>query len=154
MATIEYLVGDKKVLDEVKELWEGLNAHHRVNSKHYADFYSSFTFEARKADLLKKTQNGNLRVEIAIDKEIGQNVGYCISSIDEGKIGEIESIYILNDYRGMGIGDRLMKNALDWMDEMGAIKRVVTVATGNEQAFGFYEKFGFYPRRTVLEQAE
>jgi len=38
------------------------------------------------------------------------------------------------------------------MDEMGAVKKVVNVAAGNEQAFDFYKKHGFYPKKTTLEQ--
>ena len=45
-----------------------------------------------------------------------------------------------------------MKKALAWMDEKGAVKKVVAVAAGNEQAFNFYERYGFVPRKTVLEQ--
>lgn len=42
--------------------------------------------------------------------------------------------------------------AITWMDEMGAHTKTVSVAVGNEKAFSFYERFGFYPRKTLLEQ--
>jgi diamine N-acetyltransferase len=38
------------------------------------------------------------------------------------------------------------------MDEHGAERKIIGVAVGNEEAFGFYEKFGFYPRVTILRQ--
>ena len=71
--------------------------------------------------------------------------------MDKDNTGEIDSIFVLQGYR-FGIGEQLMQKGLQWMDEMGAEKIVVNVAAGNEQAFGFYEKHGFYPRRTMLEQ--
>jgi hypothetical protein len=33
-----------------------------------------------------------LRVDVAMDIVTGQNVGYCVSSVDEERTGEIESI--------------------------------------------------------------
>jgi len=32
--------------------------------------------------------------------------------------------------------------------------KIVNVAAGNEQAFGFYERYCFYPRKTILEQVK
>lgn len=55
-------------------------------------------------------------------------------------------------YRGWGLGEKLLSNAIAWMDEMGAHTKTVSVAVGNETAFRFYERFGFYPRKTVMEQ--
>ena len=58
-----------------------------------------------------------MRVDVAMDIVTGQNVGYCVSSVDEERTGEIESIFVASDYRGLGIGDSLMKKALTWMDK-------------------------------------
>ena len=91
--------------------------------------------------------------KIAIcDDEVQICAGYCISSVDKNNTGEIDSIFVLHSCRGLGIGEQLMQKGLQWMDEIGAEKIVVNVAAGNEQAFGFYERYGFYPRRTMLEQ--
>ena len=109
-------------------------------------------FEKRKASLLKKAVNGELRVDIAVDVMTGQNVGYCVSSIDEEKTGEIESIFVASNYRGWGIGDSLMRTVLAWMDEKGTVAKIAEVAVGNEQAFGFYNRYGFFTRKTVLKQ--
>lgn len=65
---------------------------------------------------------------------------------------EMESLYVRENYRGLGLGETLLSNAIAWMDEMGAHTKTVSVAVGNEKAFGFYEHFGFYPRKTQLEQ--
>jgi len=45
-----------------------------------------------------------------------------------------------------------MKEALVWMVAKGTESKIVAVGAGNEQAFGFYMRFGFEPRKTVLEQ--
>jgi len=151
---IYYLQGDEKLLDDVRELWEALNEHHGKNSLHFKDFYHHFSFAVRKADLTKHAQNGSIQVVICFDEAAQLRVGYCIGSVDSDLVGEIESIFVLPDYRGLGIGDELMRKSLQWMDKMGAGKITVNVAAGNEPAFGFYEKYGFYPRRTMLEQVK
>jgi ribosomal protein S18 acetylase RimI-like enzyme len=141
------------VLDTIALLWDALNQHHLRLSKDFKQHYSELTFEKRKDDLLHKAANAELRIDVAVDEASGQNVGYCVSSFDKSKIGEIESIFVNENYRGLGIGDALMKKALAWMDGKCAEKKVVAVAAGNEQAIGFYGRYGFVHRKTVLEQA-
>lgn len=149
---IRYILGDVNLLDDIKGLWEALNEHHKEKSLHFKEFYHKFSFDTRKADLIKQAQKKHIQVVIAFDDEVQICAGYCISSVDNDNTGEIDSIFVLQSYRGFGIGEQLMQKGLQWMDEMGAEKIVVNVAAGNEQAFGFYEKYGFYPRRTMLEQ--
>lgn len=151
---IYFIQGDEKLLDDVRELWEALNEHHGKNSLYFKDFYHQFSFAVRHADLMKHAQNGSIQVFICFDEAAQLRAGYCISSLDNDLVGEIESVFVLPDYRGLGIGEELIRKSLQWMDEMGAGKIVVNVAAGNEQAFGFYEKFGFNPRRIMLEQVK
>jgi ribosomal protein S18 acetylase RimI-like enzyme len=150
--SIYYKQGDEILLDEIKTLWEALNEHHRERSSYFQDFYQQFSFAYRKAGWLKQAQNDRMQVVICFDEAVQLRAGYCISRVDSERVGEIESIFVLPDYRGLGIGEELIRKSLQWMNEMGAEKIVVSVAAGNEQAFGFYEKYGFYPRKTVLEQ--
>jgi ribosomal protein S18 acetylase RimI-like enzyme len=140
---IRYILGDEKLLDDIKELWEALNEHHNEKSLHFKEFYNKFSFDARKADLIKQAQKSHMRVIISFDDAVQKGVGYCISSVDNDNNGEIESIFVLQGYRGFGIGEELMQKGLQWMDEMGAVKKVINVAAGNGQAFGFYERYGF-----------
>ncbi len=93
-----------------------------------------------------------MRVDLAVDEVTGQNVGYGVSSLNREKIGEVESIFVGSNYRGLGIEDSLMKKALCWMDQEGAVTKIVEVASGNEEAFCFYAKYGFLPRKTLLKQ--
>jgi ribosomal protein S18 acetylase RimI-like enzyme len=103
-------------------------------------------WEIRKRDLLKK--NGMIHVDIA--RENDKIIGYCVSTINAEMAGEIDSIYIEKERRRFGIGSVLMKNALKWMDTHKVKRRVISVAAGNEEVFSFYERYGFYPRATIL----
>jgi GNAT superfamily N-acetyltransferase len=149
---IQYLSGGKEMLDSIAPLWKGLNEHHCRLAMVFKPYYKSMTFEKRKSVLLAKTQDGELHVFAALDEACGRPVGYCICSLDKFKVGKIESFFVDAEYRGCGIGDGLIRKALAWMDEKGAVTKIVEVSVGNEQAFGFYANYGFYPRKTMLEQ--
>ncbi len=149
---IKYVSGDETLLDKIEQLWLGLNQQHLESSPDFKSYYQKLTFENRKAFLLQKSQNGALYVELAEDESAGRFVGYCVSSLDKNRVGGIESLYVEAAYRGLGIGDALIKSSLAWMDIKGAETKLVSVAAGNEEAFKFYARYGFRPRRTVLEQ--
>ncbi|MDD3308104.1 MAG: GNAT family N-acetyltransferase, partial [Acetobacterium sp.] len=117
---IIYRSGDESLLDDIRELWEALNQHHRDAAVNFKSHYEKFTFEMRKIKLLEKAKNGQMQIEIAIDQETARNVGYCISRVEFFGDAEMESLYVLENYRGLGIGEKLLSNALVWMDAMGA----------------------------------
>jgi ribosomal protein S18 acetylase RimI-like enzyme len=149
---IKYISGNEDLLNEVRRLWEKLNKHHLRLSPNFKPYYAGMTFPKRNQTFLQKAAKGEMRVDIAVDEAKNRKVGYCISSLDVEQTGEIESIYVLEAYRGMGIGDKLMKSALLWMQTKQAAKKIVIVGAGNEQAFGFYDRYGFRIRKTMLEQ--
>jgi len=91
-------------------------------------------------------------VDLVFNMVTRRCVGYCVSSLSAEKTGEIESIFIEEKYRSQGIGSSLVTRALEWLDTKGSVRNRVSVGDGNEEAWGFYAKFGFYPRMTVLEQ--
>jgi GNAT superfamily N-acetyltransferase len=145
------MVTDQRDLDLVGPLWEKLNEHHRAHSPHHARYFARMTFDLRKKELLEKSSNGTMRIDLAKDGNTEAIVGYCISTVSEKKQGEIESIFIEKDYRLHGIGDNFMKKALAWMDCRAVTKRVIAVVIGNEEAFTFYSRHNFYPRVTILQ---
>ncbi len=150
MANITYISGGKTLLSKIEPLWQQLNQHHLQLSPYFKDYYQKMTFEDRKRIEFQRAWGGEFRVDIAFDGSLP--VGYCLSSIDRWLMGEIDSLFVDSKYREQGIGSTLMRNALAWLTQKGAKKKIVTVTTGNEQAWEFYEQFGFLPRRTLLEQ--
>ena len=105
--------------------------------------------------MLKKAAGGQMRVDIALDVEAdGAAVGYLVSSVSVERVGTVESIFVLEAYRGLGVGDTLMRTALSWMDENSVTEKIIEVTVGNEQVHGFYGRFGFMPRQTLLKQVK
>jgi diamine N-acetyltransferase len=154
MVEIRYVHGDDRMLNEVRGMWEALNLYHCERSAHFKEHYLGMTFQKRKYQLKKKTVGGVMCVDIAVDESTGHSVGYIVSSVNSEKSGEIESVYVEESYRHMGIGSELMKTALAWMDENNAVTKQVEVSVGNDAAWAFYGRFGFLPRKTLLKQVK
>jgi diamine N-acetyltransferase len=151
---MKYIYGDQTTLDQIKTLWEGLNRCMGERSTYFKQHFAAMTFTKRKTELLKKAACGLMRVNVAVDELSGVAVGYLVSSVTSEKIGCVESIFVSETYRGIGVGDKLMRNALAWMEENGAVEKVLEVTVGNEQAYGFYGRYGFLPRQTLLKQVK
>jgi ribosomal protein S18 acetylase RimI-like enzyme len=79
-----------------------------------------------------------------------QTVGYLISAMTVDGLGEIESIFIIPWIRGQAIGDELMQRVLHWLDKQQVHTKRISVVMGNERAYPFFARFGFYPRVVML----
>ncbi len=133
---------------KIKPLWLKLNDMHHRESAHFRDFYSSFTFEKRISKF------GTLPEEklfIETVEKGNEPIGCCICTIDEDRTGEIDSLYIEEEYRNRGLGGKLTRNGIAWLRAQGCGRIAVAVSHGHESVFPFYEKYGFYPRLTSLE---
>jgi diamine N-acetyltransferase len=149
---ITYVSGKEVLLDQIEPVWVELNKHMAQIATDFKQHFESMTFQRRKQQLLQKAKDGEMHIDLALDGQTDKVVGYCVSTVDDAKVGEVESICVLQAYRRSGIGSRLMSSALAWIDMLGASKKIVAVSAGNEVAFGFYALFGFHVRKTVLEQ--
>lgn len=152
MDRVEYLTTDERDLEKIRHLWTQLNEHHHDRASHFRCHYEQITFEDRKNYFETIASTGILRLDLAHDLVTDRLVGYCASSVSQEKNGEIESIFVESGYRSHHIGSDLISRALAWMDTCSVRRKRVSVGAGNEAAWDFYRKFGFYPRMTILEQ--
>jgi ribosomal protein S18 acetylase RimI-like enzyme len=102
-------------------------------------------------ELLDKTGTILLLAEVA-----GRRVGYGLAHIHESedtwiadtwvtgpKIGEIESVSVLPDYRSQGIGTRLLDRLEQELADAGATDLILGTLPGNAAAIRIYERRGF-----------
>ena len=82
-------------------------------------------------------------------EEDGRLVGYVVGFYDEphfmwstGRVGHIDSFYVLPELRGRGVGRLLMEAAYAEMRQAGATMALEMVAS-NDVARRFYEREGF-----------
>lgn len=149
MQQIIYREGSLELLEEVKPLWESLNQHHEVNSQHFAHQFRANSFESRQRKFLQCQQ---VRVDLVEDQCMGEVVAYCITTVTNDLTGEVDSLYIKQRYRNLGIGESLMTKALVWLEDNKVKKKIIGVAEGNESVLAFYQRFHFYPRLVLLEE--
>lgn len=150
----EFSAGGAELLERIRPLWEELNRYQGERSTHYAEEFAGFSFPFRRRRLEEKARRGALRVEVARERGAARDAAYCVSSVTPDGTGEIDSLFVVERLRGRGLGSELVRRALGWMDVAGAAVQTVIVAEGNEQAFGFYAKFGFLPFSSTLARTE
>lgn len=140
---LEYVILSQDSLDMIAPLWEKLRNHHAKRASDFRESFSEMTWAERK----KKLTTGGKKLKLILAQSgSGRMLGYCIASIDRDAAGEIDSIYIEPDGRGLGIGRTFMERSLSWFDAEQVSEISIDVAVGNEEALPFYEKFGFKPR--------
>src|SRR4051794_2710519 len=102
---IRSITGGLELLPKVKPLWEGLMAHHGKVSENFSESIRKRRFSDRVADFEGKASNHIFRIELIKIDESKPSIGYCISSLSNEFVGEVESIFIEETYRGLHIGD-------------------------------------------------
>ena len=144
--------GDKNEMDLIQTLWEELNLLHYELSPYFKKRFREMTWEKRKARLLDKSKA--VYFEYAIDEKENNIIAYCISTIDreDNPTGEIDSIYVDENWRKSGVGTQFMEHAINWLQSKGVENQKIQVAAGNESVLRYYRQFGFYPLHLVLQK--
>ena len=141
--------GDR--LDELVEFWKLLHRHQ-----------ASVCPEVAGLKLLSETASAEIVGEMYrewlsrpesfafVAEDEGRPVGYVIGFYEEphfmwetGRVGHVDSFYVLPETRGQGVGRRLMEAAYAAMREAGASTVALEMVADNEVARGFYEQEGF-----------
>jgi ribosomal protein S18 acetylase RimI-like enzyme len=151
MNNFEFVTGGIELIDFVQPLWEKLNKHHQANSNYFKNRFENLKFEDRK-DKFVSDNNLNVKIDLIKDKYTDLYIGYCISTINKELIGEIDSLFIEEEYRKYGLGDELITRAIAWLDKGQVKTKIITVAEGNENVLDFYKRHGFYKMRMTLQQ--
>jgi GNAT superfamily N-acetyltransferase len=83
-------------------------------------------------------------------EEDGRPVGFVVGFYEEphfmwdsGRVGHIDSFYVLSEMRGRGVGRQLMDAAYAEMRQAGAQTVALEMVAGNDVARRFYEREGF-----------
>ena len=137
-------------IELIKPLWEKLNLIHFDKSVYFKCKYEKFTFDDRMKSIYKKAQKGIIKLDMLLNNN-GEYVGYCLSSIEEN-LGEIESIFIENQYRKLKLGDKLMRSALNWFESNSITNIQINVVYANDEALPFYKHYGFNIGNYILKR--
>jgi GNAT superfamily N-acetyltransferase len=67
-------------------------------------------------------------------------------------MAEVDCMFLLEAYRGRGIGEKMMERFREWCAENGVGRIRVVACAGSRGAVSFYERMGFEPYDLVLER--
>ena len=143
-----------KDLSEMIELIRDLTDYHYKIDKYYKPFSKYKGLYNYMKDQLK---DKNVKILVVEDggKIIGCIVGVITkapSYITPKKIGNIDYIFIKENYRHKKIGEKLLKELLKWFKEK-KIKHVeISVDARNKIGVKAWRKFGFYDYRIKMRK--
>ncbi len=137
-------------VEVIKELWEKNRLYHEELSKYFKELYGSITFDDRIGSLKGSSKE---EIKITVAQKGNRCIGYCISVAKEGR-GELESLHVDSESRGLGVGKALSTDHIKWMREKKCRSIRVKVAHENRGAVSFYRELGFYPNTLDLQLKE
>ena len=139
-------------LDRVAELWaEMIELHHGLDERFWRrkpdgnEIFRQWMAEAvgdEKCVLVVAEVDG------AVAGFIHGNLVNAPPPVEEKISGNITDVSVGFDYRGKGIGRKLMAAALEWFADRGAEDVTLLAAVKNDCAVSFYEALGF-ERHTI-----
>lgn len=132
-------LSEEKV-DYVRNLWEKNRLFHKENSIDFSTEYDNISFDERMKGLLNQSK---IRKITIVENEEKQIIAYCMSIINEIKIGEIATLYVEEIYRRAGIGKKLLQLHMKWFEDNHITNVRVEVLHNNLSAISLYEKVGF-----------
>ena len=156
--------GSAADIDALEPLWISVHRHHAAGLPELAPYVSdAAAWAARRAlyaELLGRP--GTILALASIDGEI---VGYGVAHVHRAKeiwvgdtwataerIGEIESLGVLPEQRGAGIGSALLDELESALAAAGVVDLVIGVLAGNDAALRLYERRGFVTTWSYLSR--
>lgn len=153
---MEYQILSKSDLNQLMPLWKLLMAEHtELEPKLYK---LSSDSEDKQAFFFLKSINSNEKFLLGCfdDKKL---VGYSFGWIEErppvlevSKIGCLSDIIVLPEYRGRGIGRKMIKLFFEWCKKQG-VKNVQLQVLEKKEAINFYTRLGFtdFMKKMLIE---
>ena len=166
MAELLVDVGGVADLDRLEPLWLAVHRRHQAAMPELAPYVSDAeSWRERRAlyQRLFATYEPILLLVRDGDRPVGYGLAYAMPAADGWladtwvtgeRVGEIESLGVLPEYRGRGLGTRLLRELEDRLREQGVTDLVLGVLPGNTDARRLYERLGYRPTWLYLSRLE
>jgi len=132
----------------MKEEYEDFDTTNKITwakSKKCADYFKMRT----------SWREGNYAIIAEVD---GKPVGYLSGAVFKGpeyrtltKMAQLGDMYVIEGYRNMRIGTKLIREFKKWAKQRGAKRIRVEAFANNEHALRFYRRHGFEDYTLILE---
>jgi ribosomal protein S18 acetylase RimI-like enzyme len=147
--------GGAERIDELQPLWESLHAHHAAVAPHLQALGPVRTpgesWAVRRA--LYEEWLAEPDAFVCVARADGQAIGYALVHMrgpeetwaTGDRIAELETLAVLPEHRGGGIGAALVDAVHDELRRLGVGQLGVGVIATNADAIRFYERLGLLP---------
>lgn len=154
--TIEITRHGPEVIDELRPFWLAMVAHHAVVAPEMGPIRDDDDSWARRRAHYER-QLAREGAFVLLARVDGRAVGYALVTIEEASPtwsdpdswAEIDSLSLLPEARGQGIGERLVERV---QDEAGGRELRLFAMAGNADALRFYERQGFQTAIVVMRR--
>jgi GNAT superfamily N-acetyltransferase len=150
--------GRAEVLDHIRPLWLALRTHHSAIAPDLGPIREDDdSWRRRRAEY--EDWLGDERSFFLLARRVGRPVGYAFVRVAEHAsptwVGdrvnlELETLSLLPEARGAGLGARLIALVRDEVDRRGYDGLMLTAVASNRDALRFYEREGFAPTFVVF----
>jgi ribosomal protein S18 acetylase RimI-like enzyme len=151
-------------LDLVEPLWVAVHHRHAASMPELAPYVSDDeTWLVRRelyVELLAKPDT-LLLLAFVDDSAVGYGLAHVLPVDDTwipdtwvtgSRIGEIESLSVLPEYRGSGLGTEFLSRLEQHLHAIGVDDLILGVLTGNTDAIRLYERRGYQPTWLYLSR--
>ena len=149
-----------EVIDELRPLWLAMVHHHAQVAPELGPVFSDEeAWATRRADYAEWLLEDDAFVLVARDGD-GRAIGYALVTVNPAsatwreprRAGLVESLAILPDARGAGVGRALIEGVEAELAKLGVDDLRLTVMAANSPALAFYERLGFQPLSLTLRR--
>lgn len=114
------------------------------------DFESRDKIERMKKRIQDNSSNSNTWIAKLENNEI---IGFGAATYTDNETpNQLNAMYVLPDYQGIGVGGSLMRTMLHWLGSEQEIS--LGVVQYNGQAISFYKRFGFVETGERIEHEQ
>jgi len=122
---------------------------YRYHQNGRPDIFANLTDEELKNDLIQNFERLNTIVILDNEKIVGY-LSYVIKKRHTGKL-DVDQLVILEEYRGKGLGKKLMEEAKQIAKENECDRIELNCWLFNENALNMYEHIGYNRQRIIYE---
>lgn len=144
-------------LSNIQELNHELFLH---DNEFHHDLNTNWSRGADGEEYFRRSiESDRLRLSIVAEVE-GRVVGYLVARMNDpstiylGKRAELENMCVTADFRGLGIGTKLIDEFKAWAHGQGAERLMVEAFYDNVDARRFYERNGFKGYAVMMSRVD
>jgi ribosomal protein S18 acetylase RimI-like enzyme len=153
-------------LDSLEPLWVAVHHQHQQAMPELAPYVSDKTTWRERRSLYHQLF-AEYEPALLLARDAGRLIGYALGYAmpvtgtwladtwaTGDLVAEVESLSVLPDYRGRGLGSRLLDELHERLRQQGASDVILGALPGNTDAIRLYERHGYRPTWIYLSRLD